>query len=37
MLGARRLLRGTVYYYEDGCRSDAQRWTDEAFRDFVIA
>ena len=24
MLGARRLLRGTVEYYEDGCRSDAQ-------------
>ena len=28
MLGARRLLRGTVNTYEDGCRSDAQHWTE---------
>ncbi len=28
MLGARRLLRGTVNTYEDGCRSDAQHRTE---------
>ena len=34
MLGARRLLRGTVNTYEDGCRSDAQRRT-EAYQAWI--
>jgi len=31
MFGARRLLRVTVYYDEDGCQSDVQHRTEEEF------